>query len=154
MQRTVLAGDIGGTKTILRLVSAEVDGPGGAIPALTTLWEKTYASKSFSDLVPMVHEFYKEAAESSVPVPAVDHACFGIAGAVSANTSDLTNLSWSLSGERLQNALSIPLVPSSMTLLPSATDFRFAGRRIGFVAGRTLGTYGTDSCYRGRDWFG
>jgi glucokinase len=110
MQRTVLAGDIGGTKTILRLVSAELGSPGHEAPRLATLWEKTYASKSFSDLVPMVHEFFKEAAESSVPVPAVDQACFGIAGAVSGNTSELTNLSWSLSGDRLQKALSIPMV--------------------------------------------
>jgi len=110
VRKTVLAGDIGGTKTILRLVSVEVGGPGHGVSLLTTLWEKTYASNSFSDLVPMVHEFLKEAAESSVSVSAVDHACFGIAGAVSNNASELTNLSWSLSGERLQRALAIPRV--------------------------------------------
>jgi glucokinase len=110
MRLTVLAGDIGGTKTILRLVSAEAGGPGHGVPLLTTLWEKTYASNSFSDLVPMVHQFIREAAESSVSVSGVDHACFGIAGAVSGNASELTNLSWSLSGERLQRALNIPRV--------------------------------------------
>lgn len=110
MKLTILAGDIGGTKTSLRLVSAEVGGPGHSAPLLTTLAEKTYASKNFSDLVPMAHQFMKEAAESSGVVPAVDHACFGIAGAVSANASELTNLSWSLSGERLENALAIPRV--------------------------------------------
>jgi len=110
MSLTVLAGDIGGTKTILRLVSAEINSPGRAVPLLTTLWEKTYVSNSFPDLVPMVHQFLKEAAESSGRVSSVDHACFGIAGAVSGNASELTNLSWSLSGERLQRALDIPLV--------------------------------------------
>jgi glucokinase len=110
MSLTVLAGDIGGTKTILRLVSAEVGSPGHAVPLLTTLWEKTYASKSFSDLVPMVHEFFREAAGVSGGVSSLDHACFGIAGAVSHNASELTNLSWSLSGERLQRALAIPRV--------------------------------------------
>jgi len=110
MNMTVLAGDIGGTKTILRLVSADVDGQGRGVPLLTTLWEKTYTSNSFSDLVPMVHEFFKEAAGSTGGVSAVDHACFGIAGAVSNNASELTNLSWSLSGERLQRALEIPRI--------------------------------------------
>jgi glucokinase len=110
MGLTVLAGDIGGTKTILRLISAEAGVPGHAVPLLTTLWEKKYASKSFSDLVPMVHQFFQEAAESSVRVPSVDSACFGIAGVIVNNASELTNLSWSLSGERLQRALNIPQV--------------------------------------------
>jgi glucokinase len=110
MRLTVLAGDIGGTKTILRLVSAEVSSPGHAVPLLTTLWEKTYVSKSFADLVPMVHQFFKEAAESSVSISAVDSACLGIAGAIVNNASELTNLSWSLSGERLERSLGIPRV--------------------------------------------
>lgn len=107
---TILAGDIGGTKTILRLASAEMDNHGHAIPVLTTLWEKTYTSNSFSDLVPMVHQFIEEAAESSGGVSVVDHACFGTAGPVFGNASELTNLSWSLSGERLQRALDIPRI--------------------------------------------
>jgi len=110
MGLTVLAGDIGGTKTILRLVNAEASSPGKPIPALATLWEKTYVSKSFSDLVPMVHQFFNEASEASVSIPAVAAACFGIAGPIVNNVSELTNLSWSLSGERLQRALEIPLV--------------------------------------------
>ena len=110
MRLTVLAGDIGGTKTILRLVSADVSSPGRTIPSLTTLWERTYVSKSFADLVPMVHQFFKEAVESSVSISAVDSACFGIAGAIAHNASELTNLSWSLSGERLKRSLDIPRV--------------------------------------------
>lgn len=110
MSVTLLAGDIGGTKTILRLVSAEVGSPSHAIPFLTTLWEKTYVSKVFTDLVPMVRQFFKEAAESSVSIPSVDKACFGNAGAVAHNASELTNLSWTLSGERLQRELNIPRV--------------------------------------------
>jgi|PlaIllAssembly_1097288.scaffolds.fasta_scaffold14952_2 glucokinase len=110
MGLTVLAGDIGGTKTILRLVSAEVGDPGHAVPLLTILWEKTYVSRSFADLMPMVNQFFKEAAESSVSIPSVASACFGIAGAVVRNASELTNLSWSLSGERLQRELNIPRI--------------------------------------------
>jgi len=110
MRLTVLAGDIGGTKTVLRLVSAETGNAGHEIPVLTTLWEKTYVSRSFANLVPMVHQFFRDAAESSVSIPTVDSACFGSAGAIVNNASELTNLSWSLSGERLQKALVVPQV--------------------------------------------
>ena len=110
MKMTILGGDIGGTKTILRLVSAEMDNHRHAIPVLTTLWEKTYMSKSFADLVPMVHQFIKESVEASVGISVVDCACFGIAGAISNNASELTNLNWALSGERLQKSLDIPRV--------------------------------------------
>ena len=110
MALTVLAGDIGGTKTILRLASAEVSDTGNAMPFLTTLWEQKYVSKAFTDLVPMVHQFFRDASESSVSVPAVDSACFGIAGPVVNNAAVLTNLSWTLSSERLRKSLDIPRV--------------------------------------------
>jgi glucokinase len=123
MKMTVLAGDIGGTKTVLRLVSAEPDSTGHAIPLMTTLREKTYPSRSFADLVPMVHQFFTEAA-GSVSIPAVDCACFGTAGVIADNASELTNLSWSLSGERLERSLASIGLPSSMTLPQSDTELR------------------------------
>lgn len=110
MKRTVLAGDIGGTKTVLRLVSAESDSRGRAVPSLTTLYEVRYTSRNFADLVPMVHQFFKDAAVASVNVPEIAAACFGIAGAIVRNASELTNLNWSLSGERLERSLGIPCV--------------------------------------------
>jgi len=110
VKMTILAGDIGGTKTILRLVSAEVSSLGLTMPVLSTLWEKTYVSKSFADLVPMVHQFFRDASEASVSVPAVDSACFGIAGPVVNDAAVLTNLSWTLSSERLRKSLDIPRV--------------------------------------------
>ncbi|NJD57239.1 MAG: glucokinase [Nitrospirae bacterium] len=132
MKLTVLAGDIGGTKTILRLVRAGTSGPGRAIPLLTDLFEKTYVSRSFADLVPMVHQFTSDAAESSVSAPSVDSACFGIAGPIVNNASELTNLSWSLSGERLQRALEIPRV----TLINdfAAIGYGIAGLQDGQIA--------------------
>ena len=106
----VLAGDIGGTKTTLRLTRVEESGADTVVPALATLWEWTYVSKTFADLVPMVHQFFKEAAEASLSIPTVAGACFGIAGPIVNNVSELTNLNWSLSGDRLQRALEIPRV--------------------------------------------
>ena len=133
MKMTILAGDIGGTKTILRLASAEVSDTGHAMPFLTTLWERKYVSKAFADLVPMVNQFFKDAADSSVSISAVDSACFGIAGAIAHNASELTNLSWLLSGERLQRELNIPRV----SLI---NDFAAIGYGIAGLQGGQLAT--------------
>ncbi|HEY9814275.1 MAG TPA: glucokinase [Candidatus Obscuribacterales bacterium] len=93
----LLAGDIGGTKTILRLVQTEGD-------RLTTLGEQTYASGEFADLVPMVRRFLQDTQRTETPPV---NACFAIAGPVVNNTSALTNLSWSLEGDRLEDDLGL-----------------------------------------------
>jgi len=104
----LLAGDIGGTKTILRLVDSAVNVAG--IPIPTTLHQETYPSQHFPDLVPMVQTFLA-AAEAVVGQPCpVARACFGIAGPVIDNSSKLTNLKWLLDGARLEQALQIPQV--------------------------------------------
>ncbi len=103
----LLAGDIGGTKTILRLVQSAPAEP-GVMPTLTTLHEQTYVSHDFPDLVPMVRQFFQKAGIEAVHD--VDRACFGIAGPVVKNTSRLTNLSWSLEANRLAQELGIPQV--------------------------------------------
>jgi glucokinase len=92
----LLAGDIGGTKTILRLVESSDS------PALNTLYEASYRSGDFHDLVPIVQKFLA-AANSSTP----EKACFGIAGPVVKNTAKLTNLAWFLDTERLAKDLGI-----------------------------------------------
>jgi glucokinase len=102
---TVLAGDIGGTKTILRLVEWEAV-PNSPIPRQTLLDEETYPSQNYPDLVPLVRQFLGR----SNPAPTVEKACFGIAGPVVNNTSELTNLSWSLSADRLSRELQIERV--------------------------------------------
>ena len=80
----LLAGDIGGTKTILRLVEVTEQGK-----SFETIEQVTYASKNFPDLVPMVQQFF-----SSIQQPSPQVACFAIAGPVVNNTSKLTNLNW------------------------------------------------------------
>lgn len=97
---TILAGDIGGTKTILRLVNVDSPLPQQRIPQLTTLYEHTYPSQAFPDLSPMIEQFLTQAAAQ--PADPIQAACFGIAGPVIDNTSELTNLSWSLAASRLQ----------------------------------------------------
>ncbi|PSF36580.1 glucokinase [Aphanothece hegewaldii CCALA 016] len=105
----LLAGDIGGTKTILRLVDSEtIIEPG--LPAQITLAEARYTSQDYPDLAPMVKEFFAQAKAQMGSLPVVEKACFGIAGPVINNTSELTNLSWSLSATRLQHTLNIPTI--------------------------------------------
>ena len=108
----LLAGDIGGTKTILRLVDAYGGDTSGKMAAgikLETLHEVKYPSQQFPDLAPMVREFLKEAADK-VGEAQPHKACFAIAGPVINNTSNLTNLAWSLGGKRLQSELGLERV--------------------------------------------
>lgn len=93
----ILAGDIGGTKTILRIVELQNGGN-----SFDTISQETYPSQQYRDLVPMVQEF---ATATGTKLP--EKACFAIAGPVINNTANLTNLSWSLDAQRLEQELDI-----------------------------------------------
>ena len=108
---TLLAGDIGGTKTILRLAEYT--------PSITlqnndsppsVLYEQTYVSQQFSDLVPMVTSFLAEASTELKGTLTPKIACFGIAGPVTDGRSELTNLKWSLDVKEIEKALGIETV--------------------------------------------
>ena len=109
----LLAGDIGGTKTILRLVevaqSSAGKGSGGCFEQaqneFKTIYEATYLSGNYPDLVPIVEQFLT-AAQQKAP----EAACLAIAGPVFNNTSKLTNLNWFLDNQRLQQELEIKQV--------------------------------------------
>jgi glucokinase len=94
----VLAGDIGGTKTILRLA----DGQGADYQILR---ENKYVSQDYPHLLPIVQDFLK-----GLDGDAPQSACFAIAGPVKDNLSQLTNLSWELDASSLSHSLSIPIV--------------------------------------------
>nr|WP_216595601.1 glucokinase [Myxosarcina sp. GI1] len=96
----LIAGDIGGTKTILRLV--EVTEVTQTEKSFKTVKEAQYVSASFVDLVPMVKQFL---ATGNYSTPQA--ACFAIAGPVINNTSNLTNISWVLDSQRLSTELGI-----------------------------------------------
>lgn len=98
---SILAGDIGGTKTILRLVetsSEESNDP---------LYEERYSSRDFPDLVPMVQQFLATSGGQLGRTPTPQKACFAIAGPVVNNTAKLTNLAWFLDAKRLEQELGI-----------------------------------------------
>jgi len=97
---TLLAGDIGGTKTLLSLYQASADG-------LVLLASERYVSAEWPDLAPMVQRFLGgPAADCGAGVP--DAACFAVAGPVQAGTARLTNLPWRLAESELAAATGIP----------------------------------------------
>jgi glucokinase len=101
----LLAGDIGGTKTILRLVETTANTE--AVPQIETLYQQQYPSREFPDLVPIVQQFLATAARETGTTATPEKACFAIAGPVVNDTSMLTNLDWSLDARRLEKDLEI-----------------------------------------------
>ncbi len=79
----VLAGDVGGTKTLLALVE-----PGAA--SVRILTEKLFASPHFPGLAPIVRQFLADAREP------VATACFGLPGPVLNGECRTPNLPWFL----------------------------------------------------------
>ncbi|MGE5655464.1 MAG: glucokinase [Actinomycetota bacterium] len=100
----LLAGDIGGTKTILRLVEKTAE------QGNNPLYEFRYPSGDFPDLVPMVQQFLTEAAIELGKAVQPEKACFAIAGPVVNHTAKLTNLPWLLDSQRLEKELAISQV--------------------------------------------
>lgn len=97
----VLAGDIGGTKTLLQLAEPAVDG-------LKILYEKRYASNAYPTFLELALEFINEA--FLVTSKRATTACFGVAGPVTARTAFTTNLPWVLEADDLQIKLGIEKV--------------------------------------------
>jgi glucokinase len=97
----ILAGDIGGTKTLLQLSEPSNNG-------FNVLFEKRYVSADYASLTAMAQEFLKDAA---VQVKCeVAAACFGIAGPVNGRTAKTTNLPWVLYADEMESTLGIPRV--------------------------------------------
>lgn len=92
--KTVLAADVGGTKTNLGLFEIKND-------ALSLLGETTVSSKSETTFEDIVIKFL----ENQNTTPAV--LSIGVAGPVLNNGVELTNLDWVLHGASLQDRLGI-----------------------------------------------
>ncbi|NEO57464.1 MAG: glucokinase [Okeania sp. SIO3B5] len=105
----LLAGDIGGTKTILQLVEAKRE-ESKATVEFQSLYENRYPSNDFPDLVPIVQKFLAEANEKLGEQFQPEKACFAIAGPVVNNTVKLTNLPWMLDAKLLESGLGISQV--------------------------------------------
>jgi glucokinase len=90
----VIAGDVGGTKTLLRCLDT-----GGTVVAEQRFESTRY--RSFPDLLYVFME--------SCPRP-VGAACFAVAGSVLDGRADITNLEWIIDAEALARSFAIPRV--------------------------------------------
>jgi glucokinase len=94
----ILAGDVGGTKTLIGLFELEGE-------RLRSVREETFQSQDFGGLDEILQRFFeKEGA------PALRGACFGVAGPVVAGRSNTTNLPWQLDESILATELQSPRV--------------------------------------------
>lgn len=90
---TLLAGDVGGTKTALALVQ------GGNI-----VERQVYPSAGFSSLDALVRDFLGQRGKG------ISRACFGIAGPVIDDSCRTTNLRWVVEARSLERSLGLPRV--------------------------------------------
>jgi glucokinase len=95
----LLAGDLGGTKTILRLVKA--DAPDRSV------FEQLYHSQEYISLVSIARQFLAAAATQLGTEIQIRIACLAIAGAVIDRASYLPNLDWHINADELQQELKI-----------------------------------------------
>jgi glucokinase len=86
----LLAGDIGGTKTVLALYSFE-KGP------TQPLFEVSYPSNSYSGLDAIIRDFFSQTDVSAAT------ACFGVAGPVRDGRAVITKLPWQPDSKILQS---------------------------------------------------
>jgi glucokinase len=103
----LIAGDVGGTKTSLRLVESYPLGIVGKPLPQIVLYEAEYPSQAYRDLTPLVQLFLADAAGQLGRSLSPRFACFAIAGPVVGDRSSLPNLGWELSGQRLAAELNL-----------------------------------------------
>jgi len=94
----VLAGDVGGTKTLVGLFERS-----GA--SLRTLREQRFASGEYGSLEDIVAAFL-----AAGPRPAIGGACFAVAGPVLGGRAKATNLPWEMEEGSLARAIGAPSV--------------------------------------------
>lgn len=98
MQTTrVLAGDVGGTKTLLAILTRT--------PAGWVVDRKTrFSSEEVPDLTTPAREFL----QGEEPLP--EMGCIGVAGPVTGRVVETTNLPWVIDANRLQDDLGVPRI--------------------------------------------
>lgn len=95
-----LAGDVGGTKTVLAFFPTDTPDTPLPPPAHT----QTYASEEYTSLEEVVITFLTETGVKPVG------ACFGVAGPVLKGRAQITNLPWQIDTAVLQQTLNVPHV--------------------------------------------
>src|SRR5712692_6357099 len=93
----LLAGDIGGTKTLLALFDAAPVRPRAIVV-------RSFSTLDYQDLPSMIAAFLKD---DEAPRGAVERASFGVAGPVLGDSATLTNVPWRVEARRVAAALGI-----------------------------------------------
>lgn len=107
----LLAGDIGGTKTVLAIYTSD---SGPASPAVET----TYPSTAFPSLEAIVHAFFGQHNVSGTDFVS---GTFGVAGPVANGQASITNLPWTMDENQLSKTLNLPAVTLINDLVSIAT---------------------------------
>jgi glucokinase len=90
----VVAGDIGGTKTLLRLIDF-------TSTLATVVAEQRFESNRFSTFDAILGAFLEDAPRD------IDAACFAVAGPVLDERAEVTNLSWTMESSAIASAFNI-----------------------------------------------
>src|SRR5215203_2757290 len=106
----LLAGDIGGTKTLLGLFDANTPRP-------ILLEVRSYPSQSFESFGDILDAFQSDIARRLSP----SAAAFGVAGPVIGARAQLTNISWDIDASSIAGRLSTPRVALMNDLEAMAT---------------------------------
>jgi glucokinase len=120
----ILAGDIGGTKSLLALFA-----DGAREPA----FELRLASAEFADFASLLERFLGEARGALGAALRIDAGCFGIAGPVRGEHVRLTNLPWSIDAAPLRSRFGIGR-------LELINDFAAAAWGVGALRAQDLAT--------------
>lgn len=96
----ILAGDIGGTKTVLALFRLEPQSE-----ALEPVLEMTYASRDYAQFDTIITQFIAQ-----TRCPGLEAICIGVAGPVMGGRCETTNLPWIIDAQTLAAACAIPRV--------------------------------------------
>src|SRR6187402_1210803 len=93
----LLAGDIGGTKTLLGLFASADGRPDAAA-------SRSYRTLDFADLGALCQQFLRDTSTSASDI---DAACFGVAGPIAGSRAQLTNVPWIIDLDVLRGDLPV-----------------------------------------------
>jgi glucokinase len=94
----ILAGDIGGTKTVLALFPTEGDGVANAVH------ETRFPSADHASLEAIIERFLADTGATPLA------ASFGLAGPVNGRRANITNLPWNINADSIAERFNIPKV--------------------------------------------
>src|SRR5262245_50318584 len=96
----ILAGDIGGTKTLLGLFAPETPRP-------RAVAVQSFSTVAYHDLAAIIREFL---ADRLAADRTIDSMCFGVAGPITDATATLTNVGWPIDGRAIAAAFGLARV--------------------------------------------